>query len=103
MSEKSDEGQEPKPDLNPESIDSILSDVDALLAEEDPEFFNKIKDINIDPSQVLSEGGSIDIENIANEDFKVYLRRPFEFQTNTQTVAIFWSVTLVVLAILAFV
>lgn len=100
MSEKNGEDQGDKLDHNPESDESILFDVDALLAEEDPEFLAKVSNIKIDESRVVSEDGvdaAADIQRTINQKTLVYLKRPFEFRSNPKVVTGFWVI--VVLAI----
>jgi flagellar basal body-associated protein FliL len=93
VSEKSNEDQDPKLDQNPVSDETILSDVDALLAQEDPEFLTKISEIKIDSSQIVAMDevdASEEIQNHIRESIVVYLKRPFEFKTNTKVVVAFW-------------
>lgn len=106
MSEKSGEDQGEKLDQNPESDESILLDVDALLAEEDPEFLKSIGNIKIDESKIVSEDAvdaSADIQRTINQSATVYLKRPFEFKSNPKIVAGFWGIVVVAAAALVFV
>lgn len=106
MSEKNGEDQGEKLDQNPESDESILLDVDALLAEEDPEFLKSVANIKIDASKVLSEDAvdaSADIQRTINESATVYLKRPFEFKSNPKVVAGFWVIVFLAVGTLIFV
>ena len=106
MSEKTDKDQDPKLDLNPESDESMLSDVDKLLAEEDPEFLEKISSIQIDSSRIVSlddVDASEEIQYHIKKNIKIYIKRPFEFKTNTKVVVSFWVFALAVIGILSFV
>jgi flagellar basal body-associated protein FliL len=105
VSEKNGEDQGEKLDQIPESDESILLDVDALLAEEDPEFLKSIGNIKIDASKVVSEDSvdaSADIQRTINENALVYLKRPFEFKSNPKVVAGFWTIVIVALVALVF-
>jgi flagellar basal body-associated protein FliL len=106
VSEKNGEDQGEKLDQNPESDESILSDVDSLLAEEDPEFLAKIAEINIDASRIVSEDevdATADIQRHINPSLSVYLKRPFEFKSNPKVVSIFWVLVVLALGALSFV
>ncbi|MGZ3692409.1 MAG: flagellar basal body-associated FliL family protein [Pseudobdellovibrio sp.] len=103
MSDNSPQDQDPKPDLNPEEAEMALADIDSLIAEEDPEFLAKMGTIKIDSQQVAgSFDGSIDIDTHIKHSLRIYVKRPFEFRTNTRNVAIFWVVVLVAIVSILF-
>jgi flagellar basal body-associated protein FliL len=106
VSEKNGEDQGEKLDQKPESDESILLDVDSLLAEEDPEFLKRIGNIKIDASKIVSEDSvdaSADIQRTINASTIVYLKRPFEFKSNPKVVAGFWIIVVIALTIIVFV
>jgi flagellar basal body-associated protein FliL len=106
VSEKNGEDQGEKLDQHPESDESILSDVDSLLAEEDPEFLAKISTIKIDESRIVSEDevdASAEIQKHINQSLVVYLKRPFDFKTNAKVVGLFWLLIALLLASLIFI
>jgi len=105
VSEKNGEDQGEKLDQNPESDESILLDVDALLAEEDPEFLKSVGNIKIDASRIVSEDdvdATADIQRTINQSATVYLKRPFEFKSNPKVVAGFWGIVVVAITALVF-
>ncbi len=93
MSDKTDKNQDSKPDLDPADEDSILSDVDSLLAEEDPEFLQKMNEIDIAPD-ANDFAGLDDVLGIRGHQQKGllgYFKRAFEFKSNPKVVLPFWA------------
>lgn len=74
------------------SDEELLFDVDSILNEEEPDFLNQLNHIKIESeavdlsimSQILGNDNSLN-SNLAN-----FIKRPFEFTTNTRSVLIFW-------------
>ena len=92
MSDKTDKNQDSKPDQDPVDEEGILSDVDSLLAEEDPEFLQKMNEINIESDSInfsgLDEG--LGFQENSQPRLLAYLKKPFEFGSNTRVVGAFW-------------
>lgn len=104
MSDKTDKNQDSKPDLDPVDEDSILSDVDSLLAEEDPEFLQRMNDINIEPDSVGFAGldDVLGIRGSQQTRLLGYLKKPFEFTSNPKVVIPFWLVVLLAGSLVVF-
>lgn len=104
MSDKTDKNPDDQLDQQPEDPDQVLLDVDALLAQEDPEFYSKVKEINIDADQVSSidlDGGTFNIESQSRK-LTYYLKRSIEIRANPKSVLSFWLIVFVALALLTF-
>lgn len=103
MSEKSDKNQDSAPDQDPVDPESILSDVDSLLAEEDPEFLKSIKAMNIE-SESIDFAGLDDLAVQANPQTRwiTYLKKPFEFTSNPKVVIPFWAVVVLLGSLMMF-
>ncbi len=96
MSDDSGENQDLKPDQNPAEDDGALLDVDAILAEEDPDFLNQINKIKIDSAGIdlsIMEQ-ALEMKDDGGVTVLSYLGRPFDFKTNTRPVLIFWAVVI---------
>lgn len=96
MSDENDKNQDLDLDLNPESSvdeNELLADVDSILAEEDPDFINQIKNIKIDASgvdlSIMEQALSMTVET--ESSLLSILRKPFELRTNTKSVLLFWA------------
>jgi flagellar basal body-associated protein FliL len=104
VSDKTDKNQDSKPDLDPEDEVSILSDVDSLLAEEDPEFLQKMNEIEIEPDAV-DLAGLDDVLGIRGHQQKgilAYLKKPFEFKSNPKIVIPFWLLVITLTSLVVF-
>lgn len=104
MSDKTDKNQDSKPDLDPEDEDSILSDVDSLLAEEDPEFLKRMNEIDIEPDAVGLAGldDVLGIREGQQTRLLGYLKKPFEFTGNPRVVIPFWFVVILLGSLVVF-
>lgn len=105
MSEKSDQEQDQKPDQNPadaQAEEAALADVDSLIAEEDPEFFKTLENIKIENASIGALDDSLGLDS-QGAGFFGYLKQAIDFKNNLRSVLIFWSVTLIMTAILVFV
>lgn len=110
MSDENPKNQDSDPDENPVSPEAalsetgsaaeeeaLLSEVDSILSEEDPDFLNQLSQIKIDQ-------GLVDLsimDEILGSDKKTslnliaFMKRPFEFTTNPKQVIAFWFIFLI--------
>ncbi len=110
MSDENTKNQDSDPDENPvlpeagiseaeraAEDEALLSEVDAILSHEDPDFLNQLTLIKIDSSlvdlSIMDDILGYDKKSRSNLIF--YIKRPFEFTTNPKPVIIFWLVFLV--------
>lgn len=96
MSDEKDKNQDSDLDLNPEApVDesTLLSDVDKILSEEDPDFFKQIENIKIDAGgvdlSIMEQALAMSSETESN--LLATLRKPFDFRTNRKAALIFWG------------
>jgi flagellar basal body-associated protein FliL len=91
-SKNHDSIQDLSPALETEADEAALLHVEAVLAEEDPDFLNQVNKIKIDGSEVdlAAIEPSVEIEKKPYSTFLVFLSKPFEFKTNTKKVVFFW-------------
>lgn len=89
-------------DLEPEALtekdeESLLADIDNILAEEDPDFINQLSNIQIESHGIdLSiMDHALGLDTPEKPTILSVLQKPFEFKTNTKAVLIFWSVIVV--------
>lgn len=110
MSEDNPKNQDLDPDQNPDAVTSesavaeeeaLLSEVDQILSEEDPEFLNQLAEIKIDSRMVdLSIMGQVlGYDEKAHSNLLRFLKRPFEFSTNPKQVIAFWLFVIVTFAV----
>jgi flagellar basal body-associated protein FliL len=96
VSDEKPKNQDSKQDLNPaletEEDKAALEDAEDLLAQEDPDFLNRLNKIKIDGNEVGSAAldPSLELEKTTNTVLLTLLRKPFEFKSNTKVVVIFW-------------
>lgn len=112
MSDENPNNQDSDPDQNPAGEisddqaataaeeEALLSEVDSILSQEDPEFLNQLAEIKIDSGLVdLSIMDQILGHNkTAHSNLLLFLKRPFEFTTNPKPVITFWLLVLISLA-----
>ena len=98
MSDEKTKNQDVSPDQDPahdsEHEESLVSDVDSILAEEDPDFLEKIKKITIETAglDLSIMGQALGLDKKSSWTIFSYLSRPFEFRSNTKAVVIFWVI-----------
>jgi flagellar basal body-associated protein FliL len=93
VSDENNKNQDSELDQNRASEEDLLSDIDAILAEEDPDFLNQINKIKIESAgldlSIMDQ--ALGLTDIKSESTLLsHLTRPFEFRTNTKAVVIFW-------------
>lgn len=101
MSDKKTENQDVGPDSDlPENEEELLSDVDAILSEEDPEFLETIGKISVN-SAGLDEGiigQALGLEEKKTSKILKSLSYPFDFKSNLKAVLAFWISVLIIAA-----
>lgn len=106
MSDENTKNQDSELDKNPVSDEELLSDIDSILAEEDPDFLNQINKIQIDSAgldlSIMDQALGL-AETEAQPSVLTYFKRPFEFRSNTKTVILFWVLFLFCLVVLKFI
>ena len=109
MSDENTKNQDSNPDENPVLSESeplaasseaeqaaedkaLLSEVDSILSQEDPEFLNQLKQIKIDSGLMdLSIMGEIlGYDKKTHSNLFAFMKRAFEFKTNPKQVVSFW-------------
>lgn len=104
MSDENTKNQDFDPDENPvlpeagisAAEEALLSEVDSILSQEDPDFLNQLTQIKIDSGLVdLSIMDEILGSNKkSHSNLFAFMKRPFEFTTNPKQVIIFWLIFL---------
>lgn len=110
MSDENTKNQDSNPDENPVSPapvlseaetaaeeEALLSEVDSILSEEDPDFVNQLTQIKIDSGlvdlsimdEILGSGKK------SRLNFFAFMKRPFEVTTNPKQVIAFWLIFLI--------
>lgn len=115
MSDENTKNQDSDPDQNPVPPEAgiseaesaaeeaaLLSEVDSILSQEDPDFLNQLTKIKIDSGLVdLSIMDEIlGYDKKSGSNLMTYLKRPFEFTTNTKPVVTFWLIFFVSIVVI---
>ncbi len=96
MSDEKPKNQDSEQDLNPaletEEDKAALQDAEDILAQEDPDFLNRLNKIKIDGNEVglAALDPALELEKNPKSALLSLLRKPFEFKSNTKVVVIFW-------------